>query len=190
MAQKRLGLLGQCCALACGATIGTIAFLVLTALFLGKPFRDTVVSAHGILVANKATPLSTEQSALVLDMLQKGALISSSDLLSNMTAFYSTVIQTLIGTFFVFGVLSFFVVQAHSRRHVEESAESLVEAATNHHFASRAFDHHLRETIGGTVRIELDVLDERVGVLEQLEDNVKRLEAIVSANTIKTDEEE
>lgn len=92
MPNKRLSLFGHGCWLALGACAGTFAFFVLVSFILGKPFQDTVISAHGVLVAHKTASLSTEESALVLDMLQKGLLISSNDLLSNMTSFYSTMI--------------------------------------------------------------------------------------------------
>ena len=180
MAGKRLGLFGQGCWLALGACAGALAFFVLVAFFLGKPFQDVVLSAHGVLVANKGASLSPAESALVIDMLQKGSLISSNDLLSNMTSFYSTMIQTLIATFFVFGLLSFFVVQAHSRRHVEEVAEELVEVATKHHFGSAAFERHIRENVDSALSIEIESIDERLQPLEQMSENVQELNQRVS----------
>jgi hypothetical protein len=180
MASRRLGPFGQGCCLAFGACAGTLAFFLLVSFVLGKPFQDAVLSAHGVLVAHKRTSLSQPESALVLGMLQKGSLISSNDLLSNMTSFYSTMIQTLIATFFVFGLVSFFVVQAHSRRHVEEVAEELVEAATKHHFGSASFERHIRESVDSAVSIELESLDERLRPLEQMSENVQELDQRVS----------
>lgn len=105
---NRLGKTGQCFSLFFGATLGTFCFLALCAIFEAKPIRDTILSAHGILTANKPISLTSEQAAVITDLVHKGALISSSDLLSNMTSFYSTIIQLLIAIFFVFGSLSFF----------------------------------------------------------------------------------
>jgi len=180
MASKRLGRFGQGFCLTFGACVGTLAFFVLVSFFLGKPFQDAVLSAHGVLIAHKGVALTPAQSALVADMLQKGELLSSSDLLGNMTSFYSTMIQTLIATFFVFGVLSFFVVQAHSRRHVEEVAEQLVEVAAKHHFGSADFEKHIQDNVDSAVSIELESFEGRIEPLEQMRETVNELDQRVS----------
>lgn len=191
MANRRLGRFGQGFCLTFGACVGTLAFFVLVSFFLGKPFQDAVRSAHGVLVASKGVSLTPAQSALIADMLQKGELVSSSDLLSNMTSFYSTMIQTLIATFFVFGVLSFFIVQAHSRRHVEEVAEQLVEAAAKHHFGSSTFERHIRDNVDSAVSIELEAFEDRIQPLEHMSENVNELNQRVSElrATIKPQED-
>lgn len=177
---KRLGRIGQYTSLLLGATIGTFAFLVLSSIFVAKPIKDTILSAHGILVANKPTQLTADQTGLIVDLLQKGALISSSDLLSNMTSFYSTVIQLLIAIFFVFGTLSFFAMRAHSRIQIEEVANDLVSKAALNHFGSVAFEKEIRERIDSALQIAMEDLDSRIqpvdaARIDELEARIREL---------------
>jgi polyhydroxyalkanoate synthesis regulator protein len=167
-------------------------FLLLGSIFLGKPVKETILSAHGVLVASKPTPLTLEQNAIVLDLLQKGALISSSDLLAQITAFYSTIIQVLIGTFFVFGVLSLFAVQANARRQIEDVAETLVDKAAEHHFNTLQFDARLREKIDSALQVELEPYDELGDELRrlasELEDRVKEIKETVDPAKVPEEE--
>lgn len=89
---KRLGRFGHCLSLIIGACLGTFGFLVLGAIIAAKPIRESILSAHGILVSSKPLELSPAQTALVADLLKKGALISSNDLLTNVSSYYSTMI--------------------------------------------------------------------------------------------------
>jgi polyhydroxyalkanoate synthesis regulator protein len=172
----RLGRIGHWCALFGGACVGCFAFLLFAAILLGKPIHDTILSAHGVLTASKPVKLTFEQNAMVMDLLQKGALISSNDLLAYMSSFYSTIIQWLIGTFAVFGFISFYAVQAHVRRQVEEITEPLVEKTTRHRFESRAFDTQVQEKVGSLVEIEMDTFNDRLGQFETMQETVQQLE--------------
>ena len=174
---RRLGKIGQCASLVLGTAIGTFCFLALCTIFIGKPIRDTILSAHGILTSNKPVTLTTEQTTTIVDLVQKGALISSSDLLSNMTSFYSTVIQLLIAIFFVFGSLSFFAIRAHSRSQIEEVANELVSKSTLNHFGSVKFQQEVRERIDSTLQIALEDIETRLEPVgaERIDELEKRL---------------
>lgn len=174
---KRLGKFGHCLSLIVGSLIGTFCFLVLGAIIAAKPVREAVLSAHGILISSKPLDLSPTQSAVVLDLLQKGSLISSNDLLTNVSSFYSTMIQVLIATFFVFGVLSLFAVQANARRQIEDITDVAVTKASANHFQSIGFDKQVREKIDGSLQIELESYEDRLVELEEVGKRVDELEA-------------
>jgi hypothetical protein len=176
---KRLGKVGHCLSIIVGTFLGSFCFLLLATLITAKPVRDTILSAHGVLIASKPTPLTFEQNAVVMDLLQRGALISSNDLLSNMSSFYSTTIQILIATFFVFGALSFFAVQANARRQIEDVADANVSKATANHFGSMEFDRQIREKIDSSLQIELESYESRIVNLEQTNERVNELEGRV-----------
>lgn len=176
---KRLGKVGHCLSVIVGAGLGTFAFLVLGVILTGKPIQQELLSAHGILVTSKPTELTAQQSAVIADLLQKGALISSSDLLSNVSSFYSTTIQVLIAMFFVFGVLSFFAVQANARRQIEEIADASVTKAAISHFASTTFDRQINQKIDSSMQVELEGIDKRFSDVEELGTAIEELEARV-----------
>ena len=190
---KRLGKLGHCLSLIAGSAIGTACFLFLCALLVGGPVRDTIFSAHGILTANKPATITESQKTLILELVQNGSLVSSNDLLTSMTSYYSAMIQALIALFFVFGTLSFFVVQAHSSRQVEEAARDFVPKETENYFASLKFDHLIKEKIDVALQIELEDLEERLIALErsaeQLNEIERRLNEIQNTSSTTLTEE-
>jgi hypothetical protein len=173
---KRLGRFGHCLSLIVGACLGTFAFLVLAVLVSAKPIREAVLSAHGILVSSKPLDLTAEQGATIAGLLEKGALISSNDLLTNVSSFYSTMIQVLIATFFVFGALSYFAIQANARRQIEELSETGVARSTTSHFNSIGFDRDLKNKIDQSLQIEIEDYEGRLEELEQTADRVAELE--------------
>jgi len=166
-----------------GCAIGAFCFFVAATLVVARPVHDSILSAHGVLTANKPLALTFEQNALVMDLLQRGALISSSDLLGNITSFYSTLISVLIALFFVFGFLSYLAVQAHSRTQVEEVAETLVGTATRHYFESRSFDKELKDAIDGAVQVELGPYDTLMQEISEMKQSMQLLEKRLGTST-------
>ncbi|WP_456770036.1 hypothetical protein [Bradyrhizobium sp. USDA 4448] len=158
-----------------GACLGTFCFLVLGAIIAAKPIRESILSAHGILVSSKPLELTPEQSAMVTELLKQGALISSNDLLTNVSSFYSTTIQVLIATFFVFGALSYFAIQGNARRQIEEISDVLVSKAVAVHFGSAQFDKEVITKINSSLQIEQEDFANRVA---DLESNAVRLDEI------------
>lgn len=173
---KRLGMFGSCLSLFFGACAGVFAFLVLGVILTARPIQEELLSAHGILVSSKPIELTAKQGAVVTDLLEKGALISSSDLLSNVSSFYATTIQVLIATFFVFGILSFFAVQANARRQIEEIADASITKAAVNHFASITFDRQVSQKIGSSLELELEGIDKRFSDVEELGTAIDELE--------------
>lgn len=173
---KRLGRFGHCLSLILGASLGTFGFLVLGAIIAAKPIREGILSAHGILVSSKPLELSAAQAALITDLLKQGALISSNDLLTNVSAFYSTMIQILIATFFVFGALSYFAIQANARRQIEEISDTLVGKAVATHFNSAQFDKDVVGKVDRSLQIEFEDYENRIGDLEVNAERVEQLE--------------
>lgn len=178
----RLGRFGTFVAVLAGNAIGAFSFFVAATLVAGWPVHDSILSAHGVLTANKPVALTLQQHAIIMDLLKRGALISSTDLLANITSYYSTLISVLIALFFVFGFLSYLAVQAHSRRQVEEVAETLVGVATRHYFESRAFDKELKEAIDGAVQIELGPYDTLMQEISEMKESMQLLEDRVGAS--------
>ncbi|SFM57157.1 hypothetical protein SAMN05216573_102604 [Bradyrhizobium sp. Rc3b] len=173
---KRMGRIGHCLSVTFGALLGTFAFLTLGVIVSAKPVREAILSAHGVLVSSKPLELTAEQSAMIADLLQKGALISSNDLLTNVSAFYSTMIQVLIATFFVFGALSYFAVQANARRQIEDVSDSLITKTVTTHFNSVPFDKHIGSKIDLSVQLEMESIEDRLVDLEQASVRIRELE--------------
>jgi hypothetical protein len=173
---KRLGRIGHCLSLVIGACIGTFAFLVLGAIIAAKPIQEAVLSAHGILVSSKPLQLTPAQAAVVADLLKKGALISSNDLLTNVTSYYSTMIQVLIALFFVFGALSYFAIQANARRQIEEVSDAIVVKAVAGHFNSVQFDKEVINKVDRSLQLELEDYENRISELEATAERVDQLE--------------
>jgi polyhydroxyalkanoate synthesis regulator phasin len=184
---KRMGRVGTCLSLIAGACIGTFAFLVLGAIIAAKPIREGILSAHGILVSSKPIELTAEQSFVITDLLKQGALISSNDLLTNVSSFYSTMIQVLIATFFVFGALSYFAIQANARRQIEEISDPLIGKAVASHFNSVQFDKEVISKVQSSLQIELENYENRMGDLEENAERVGELERRVQELSSKNE---
>ncbi len=119
-----------------------IIFLVVATLFIGDPFGDWFMSAHGIVVADKQKSITEAENVEIYRLLSRGLVVSSDSIISNMTDLYGNMIQVLIGVLAVATVFAFFAVRWQSI----QAAEDFVDSKTKAHFNSHEFKALMKVT--------------------------------------------
>lgn len=114
-----------------GAVTGTVLFLFVTAMVLGDPINDTVVSAHGLIFEESVVDLSDSEKALVARLLANGGIISPSMLLSEMSSFYERVITILTVLISILGFIAFMYVKSISVDGARDLVSKEVEKSLN-----------------------------------------------------------
>lgn len=135
-----------------GTALGTTLFLLATFfLITGDPAELTILNAHGYLYNNNdQTALSNQEAIQINSLLSKGYIVSTNDLISDVTAFYSTIIEILVVIIGILGFVAFMYVKGASEAFAEEKAQYAVETE----FKSKEF-HDLLET---TIKTNLEPL--------------------------------
>ncbi len=163
-----------------GSAIGTFLFFLAGTLFLGDPAGDWFMSAHAVFVSEKAKDLTFEQEFQLQNFVRNGIVITTDGLLSQITDFYGSIIQTLIGMFFVFGLISFFLLRWHSKREIENTISIAVEDAFGKYTKTIDYDNLLNIKIQSLLSVELENLDERITIVGLLDERVSGLEDFIS----------
>lgn len=114
-----------------GAVTGAILFLFVTAIVMGDPINDVVVSAHGLVFEKSVVELSDNEKALVARLLSNGGIISPSMLLSEMSSFYERVITILTVLISVLGFIAFMYVKSISVDGARDLVSKEVEKSLN-----------------------------------------------------------
>jgi len=114
-----------------GAVTGTMIFLFVTAMVMGDPINDAVVSAHGLVFERSVVDLSDNEKALVARLLSNGGIISPSMLLSEMSSFYERVITILTVLISVLGFIAFMYVKSISVDGARDLVSKEVEKSLN-----------------------------------------------------------
>ncbi|PDT13964.1 hypothetical protein CO670_25405 [Rhizobium sp. J15] len=170
-----------------GTAVGTLVFLSSAALLVGNPISKSLASIHGILVKDRLSELSTEETATVYKLLRNGGLIDANSFLSSINGFYSTTVQILVSTFFVFGVISFFLIKQHSTNQVESAVDELTAKRFDIYLKSILFHELVRKEVSLASEIEAEAIQER---LESIGDIAARLEEVESRLAAASDQEE
>jgi hypothetical protein len=143
----------------------TLCFLVAAALAAGSPIGETILSAHGILIANTRPSLTSEQHQEIVTLLKNGYLISSDGLISTMSSFYETLVSVLLGSLAVFGVISFLAARSQSKLQIDEVVAERVEHGVALALGTKQFDEHIRLAVSKALEIEIESIQSE---LEQL----------------------
>lgn len=164
-----------------GAALGMVLFLWSAVLVIGNPTSKSLLSIHGILVKDNLNKISETDHEIVKKLLENGSIIDANSFLSSMNGFYSTTIQVLIATFFVFGVISFFIIKQHSTNQVEAAVDEITSKRFETYLRSVPFQDLIRKEVSLISELESENLQERfesigefAARLEQIENRLAR----------------
>lgn len=167
----------------CGSAVGTLAFLLLTFyLANNNPVKQGIISAHGyILNTVKVNQTTPDDIANLNGLMKKGYILTTNDLITDVTSFYSGLIQILVVIIAVFGVVAFMYVKGQS----EAAASKMAMAAVDIHLNSKAF-HDGMESIANkhfkpmkeSLDVDIQDLSERVFKIDSIEDLDRRIRTV------------
>ena len=168
-----------------GSAVGTFAFLLLAFFLFGSdPIKTGIVNAHGfILNSEKAQQCSPAELVNLANLVKKGYVLTTNDLISDVTSFYSGLIQILVVIIAVLGVVAFMYVKGQS----ETAASKMAIESVNSHFRSKTF-HDDMKSIANThfvpmkTMLDADIqeLVERVQKIENVDKRIRALEEAIS----------
>ncbi|MDR6190357.1 H2-forming N5,N10-methylenetetrahydromethanopterin dehydrogenase-like enzyme [Agrobacterium pusense] len=111
-----------------GGLVGMVAFLVFSTYWLGHPFGDWFMSAHGAIGAKELAEASIADRVELYKLLSRGLIVTTDGVLSQMADLYGNLIQVLIGAFAVITVFGFFGVRWQSIQAAEDYVDKRCEA--------------------------------------------------------------
>lgn len=126
-----------------GGLVGAFMFLVAATFFLGDPFGDWFLSAHGMLGADELKELNSEDRVEIYKLLNRGLVVTTDGVLSSMADLYGNMIQVLIGGFAVVTALGFFAVRWQS----VQAAQDFMDEKSKAHFSSPEFQSTVRTNV-------------------------------------------
>lgn len=166
-----------------GAALGTLLFLCSTILLVGNPISRSLMSVHGVLVKDSLSELTQVELQAVHKLLEKGGLIDANSFLASMNGFYSTTVQILVSTFFVFGVISFFLIKQHSTNQVESAVDDLTQKRFNTYLQSIIFHELVRKEVSLVSDIEAESFQERMESIGDIAARLDEVEARLAASS-------
>ncbi len=168
-----------------GSTVGTFAFLLLTFyLANNNPIKQRIINAHGyILNTAKIKQTSPDDIANLNGLMKKGYILTTNDLITDVTSFYSGLIQILVVIIAVFGVVAFMYVKGQS----EAAASKMAMEAVDIHLKSKVF-HDGMESIANKhfkpmkddLNNDIQELLDRVCSIENLDKRIRTVEEKIS----------
>lgn len=177
-----------------GSAVGTFSFLLLTFyLSNNNPLKQSIINAHGyILNTAKVKQTSPEDIASLNGLMKKGYILTTNDLITDVTSFYSGLIQILVVIIAVFGVVAFMYVKGQS----EAAASKMAMEAVNIHLKSKDF-HDGMESMANkhfkpmkeSLDADIQDLSERVLSIDSIEELERRIRT-VEENISKSDSDE
>lgn len=159
-------------------SIGILLTILVLSIFFINPIQVVVDSVHGLFYQPKRSLTDSEWEALS-ELIFSGQLLTSQDLLIQVTNFYTNLINTLIALIAILGVIAFLYVKASSSDVMEQAAENTVKV----HFEKQKFKDELTTLISMRIQdvkdgteIEISDIEDIVETLEELSEKVKVLE--------------
>lgn len=159
-------------------TIGILLTILILSIFFINPIQVAVESVHGLFYQPKRSLTDSEWIALS-ELVFSGQLLTSQELLIQVTNFYTNLINTLIALIAILGVIAFLYVKASSSDVMEQAAENTVKA----HFEKQRFKDELTTLISRRIEdvkdgaeIETIDIENIVETLEELSEKVRVLE--------------
>lgn len=95
--------------------------------------------ARGFLANKYPIPLNEEEVQLIIRMIENGYILTPHEFIENLTGFYGSIIQYLMGLIAILGIVSFFYIRGISVR----EAERLAEEKVKEYFFKPEFGEHL-----------------------------------------------
>lgn len=164
-----------------GVALGTVLFLCSTTLLVGNPISRSLMSIHGVLVRDNLKELNEQELQTVHKLLDSGGLIDANSFLSSMNGFYSTTVQILVSTFFVFGVISFFLIKQHSTNQVESAVDDITQKRFDTYLNSIMFHELVRKEVSLVSDIEAESFQERMESIGDIAARLDEVEARLAA---------
>ena len=170
------------CGTILGALLGTFVFLCLFALWVGTPITDSLLSAHGVFVRNERTALTPQEEYQIVQLLRAGTLLTGDGLLANIQAFYQNLINALVGSFVVFGIISFIAVRSHTTAQVDELVTTRIEHGLSKLFDSKSFHDSIAEKIERKLELALEGIDNSLQELGDLASEIREKTRNIAAS--------
>ena len=122
-----------------GVSLGTIAFLSLAALLTGHALQDGVIDAHGVFVDSPKAELSQQELAHLNDLIRGGHVLTGQNLVSELSRYYSGVMNTVLLAFSALAIVAFFSVRGLSIDRAEDTAYQAARRQVEVYFESQQF---------------------------------------------------
>jgi hypothetical protein len=110
-----------------GSLTGAIGFLAISAVWLGGPFTEQFLNAHGVIATPQPAELTAKQLFLMNDLVENGTIVRTDEIISTLVSYYESVITVLVSVLGVLGVLAFMYVKAVSIEHAEREVSLITE---------------------------------------------------------------
>jgi len=134
--------------------------------------------------------LTTEQAEALVQLTRVGVVISPEELISEITSFYSTMIQILLAILTVIGIVAFLSLRSLSR----DQAEKVAESAIINHFEKQKFHEDVADIVMratdpyllkiknrldeiSSSQLQIDDMDEVMKEVAQIQSAVEELDA-------------
>lgn len=173
-------------AIVTGTAIGTFLFFVTASYFLGDPFGDWLLSAHGIVIKSQAGTPTEAELVQIERFLQKGLIVTPEGVIGSITTLYGNLIQVLIGILAIFGITSFLAVRWKSIQATEEFVDGKIEKK----FSSHEFQKLLDESTTNAVDLYSTENDEITREVHRLRSEMDELTTHLSKSAPEDEPEE
>lgn len=170
-----------------GAFCATALFLLLGVYAIGSPVGQTILAAHGILVANNRPPLTVQQQMEVVTLLRDGYLISADGLISSMSSFYENLVTVLLGSLVFFGIFSYVGARIQTKLQIDEVVAERVEHGISQALGTKKFDEDIKRAVASAIELEIETLQTSV---ERLQDFVEAQQSAIAATAASASPEE
>lgn len=163
-----------------GSFTGAIGFLAICAVWLGGPFTDQFLNAHGVVATPPPEVLTAKQLFLMNDLVENGTIVRTDEIISTLVSYYESVITVLVSVLGVLGVLAFMYVKAVSIEHAEREVGLITEKKMSSYLESLKFNdlisNRAREHVIVEIKDEKDLLESYLDDLETYRESRDKLE--------------
>lgn len=158
-----------------GAAFGTIA-IWLCFFSLGETNPVAILEKYDlIIVDNKVRPRSDDAVSAIELLYRQGLAIPSDSLVSQVSNFYSAVLQISLAAFVLFGFLSFLAIRWQSIQAAEDFADQKVKESLKNYKKSSEFNALLVQKATDVFDVQAEEFDEILESAKQINEFESRL---------------
>lgn len=136
-----------------GSLFGGLLGIFVVWLFFTDGASGLVQAANGILFAKPNPGLTQQETLLLQQMIENGALFTPSEVISEVSSFYERIITILTTLIAFLGVIAYMYVRTVS----EESALKTVREAVTNQMNSEAHNRDIQQSVRSIVEKELKI---------------------------------
>jgi hypothetical protein len=168
-----------------GCAFGTVLFLFIPYFLVGGDVvEQSIMNAHGYVFKPPGDhKLPVEDAVQIKSLIEKGYVLNTGDLISDISNLYTSIIEFLIVIIGILGFVAFMYVRAGSETVAEEKAND----AVRRYFKSQDFYRLLQDNVHEstkelkeTLKSDLQVIEENVETVLQHENRLEAIEEKVS----------